>query len=87
MRQCIKAEKTSAHVYRLPRSSTKQSRARTEQEKNKIRTLTSLAYLCPQEAIFLPLHQGGVFLFTPAAGWCVFMYPCSGVMRFYLPLQ
>ena len=78
MRQCIKAEKPFAHVYRLPCPNTKQSRARTEQEKNKIRTLSSLA-----ERIFVRMKQ----IFTPALGKCVFIYPCIRVVCFYLPLQ
>ena len=39
----INARPLHLYIYRLPCSKTKQSRARTEQEKNKIKTLTSLA--------------------------------------------
>ena len=97
MRQCIQAEKTFAHVYRLPCSNAKQNRAITEQSKNKIRTLTSLAerifvprkqffYPCRSVVCFyLPLQQCSMFLFTPAAGWCVFIYPCSRVVWTRVP--
>ena len=45
-----------------------QSNNRAIKEQDQNTHLTCRAYLRPQEAIFL--QECGVFLFTPAAGWC-----------------